>query len=101
MAPGPPVPDPACATESTLKSARGVVVAQLMIVNNTNLTLQAIWLDYTGKRVSYGTVAPFSTRTQPTWLTHPWIVASEQGACYRLIVMTSVNQTVTVDPGPG
>ena len=100
-APRPPVPDAACATESTLRSKSGAVTASLHIVNNTTETVQAIWLDYTGKRVVYGTVAPFSSVVQPTWVTHPWIIANQQGTCYRLIVMTSPDQTVSVDPGPG
>jgi VHL beta domain len=95
---GPPVPDLACLAEATFRSANGDTVANLTVVNNTSEPLQSVWLDYNGQRVVYQQIAPFTSYVQPTWLTHPWIVANQQGTCYRLIVMTSLEQTVTVDP---
>jgi hypothetical protein len=93
-----PSPDPSCASESTSRSTEGTTQASLEIVNNSAEAVQAFWLDYSGKRVLYQQVAPGARAVQATWLTHPWVIASLQGACYRLIVMTATQQTVSVDP---
>ena len=97
----PPVPDSACLNEASFRSTSGDVKASLLIINNTGETLQSLWLDYDGQRVFYSQIAPFTSYVQPTWLTHPWIIANLQGACYRFLVMNSVQQTVTVNPGDG
>lgn len=97
----PPIPDSACATEASFRSSSGDTKASLLIINNTGETLQSIWLDYDGKRVFYNQIAPYTSYVQPTWLTHPWIIANLAGSCYRFLVMTSLEQTVTVNPGNG
>jgi hypothetical protein len=96
-----PVPDVACASEASFRSTSGTTKASLLVINNTSETLQSLWLDYAGKRVFYQQVAPLTSYLQQTFLTHPWIIASLQGTCYRFVVMNSVAQTVTVDPGSG
>jgi hypothetical protein len=94
-----PAPDTGCARESSLRSLEGLVKATLVITNNSNLPVQAFWLDYTGKRVLYGQVPPSTSFEQPTWLTHPWVIANAQGACARLVVIGSDRQTITLNPG--
>ncbi len=97
-----PIPDSACEKEPSFRSTRGDVKASLLVINNTGETLQALWLDYDGMRVFYQQIPPFTSNVvQATWLTHPWIIANLQGACYRLLVMTAQQQTVTVNPGDG
>src|SRR5205085_7544171 len=66
----------------------------------TDQQLQLFWLDFKGARVFYQQVPPLKTINQPTFLTHPWIVADQAGTCIRILVMTSLLQSVTVDPGP-
>jgi len=95
----PPEADSACASEATFKSIDGTTKASLKVINNTDATVQTFWLDYNGARVFYQQVAPHSSYVQKTWLTHPWIVASLTGTCYRLVVMTSLEQVVTLNPG--
>lgn len=97
----PPDPDSACSTEKSFKSTLGVAQATLTIINNTDQTVQSFWLNYNGDRVFYRQLAAHQRYNQPTWLTHPWIVASLDGTCYRLVVMTSLEQTVTLNPGAG
>jgi hypothetical protein len=100
---GPVVPDSSCSTESQFKSLAGTTRAVLQITNNTHETVKSYWLDYTGKRVFYENVAPHTSYLQQTWLTHPWVITSASGACYRFVVMNSQEQFVSVDPtlGPG
>jgi hypothetical protein len=103
QAAGPVVPDSSCSTESQFKSLTGTTRAVLQITNNTDETVKSYWLDYTGKRVFYENVAPHTSYLQATWLTHPWVITSASGACYRFVVMNSQEQFVSVDPtlGPG
>jgi hypothetical protein len=103
QAAGPVVPDSSCSTESQFKSLTGTTRAVLQITNNTDETVKSYWLDYTGKRVFYENIAPHTSYLQATWLTHPWVITSASGACYRFVVMNSQEQFVSVDPtlGPG
>lgn len=52
----------------------------------TELTL--FWLNFQGKRVSYGDVAAGATKDQGTYLTHPWVVADRAGQCLLLFLVT-------------
>ena len=99
LASQPPDPDSACASEATHKSIEATTRATLTILNHTDETVQAFWLDYTGARVFYEQIPPRSSFDQATWLTHPWVMASATGTCYRLVVVTAIRQTVSVDPG--
>lgn len=85
-----------CASEPTRASTAGDVVAQLTVINNTDATFELFWLDYEGERVYYQDSPPHSTVVQPTWLTHPWILADSQGTCYLLVVVNAIQQTMTI-----
>lgn len=100
---GPIVPDSSCADESTYKSLKGDAPAALEVFNKSPETVKVWWLDYSGKRVLYQVLPPFTDYVQRTWLTHPWVITSASGACYRFLVMNSQEQSVTVEPelGPG
>jgi len=98
LAAGPVVPDAACQDEGKSKSLKGDTTAALTVINNSDEVVQTFWLDYNGDRVLYEQVAPHTSYVQKTWLTHPWVVASASGACYRFVVMNAREQTVTVAP---
>lgn len=49
--------------------------AGIRFVNELDYAVDLFWLDYTGGRVFYGTIAAFGTRLQGTFTTHPWILA--------------------------
>lgn len=91
-------PDSSCATESSYKSQQGIAPAELTVFNNSDETVKVWWLNYDGKRTFYRDLAPHKSYIQPTWLSHPWVISSVGGACYRFLVMTSIRQTVTVSP---
>ena len=88
----PPVPDPPVPRSRHSRSTAGDHAASLLIINNTSETLQSLWLDYQGKRISYAQIAPLTSYVQPTFLTHPWIIANLQGTCYRFVVMNAPNK---------
>lgn len=43
--------------------------------------MQLFWLDYNGRRQPYLTLAPGETGVQPTFFSHPWLVADMSGRC--------------------
>jgi VHL beta domain len=90
-----------CQSEETRESTEGTAPATLTINNFTDAPFDLFWLDYDGERVSYQVSRPHSTQTQATWLTHPWVLADPQGTCYLLIVMTSVQQTMSIGTTTG
>lgn len=92
-------PDSSCANESTYRSTAGDHPAILNVINDTSTTFQLFWRDYDGQRVAYGPVAPNTTTQQNTYLTHPWVIADSAGTCYRFLVMTSLEQSVTIKAG--
>lgn len=51
------------------------ISAGIQFVNELDYAVDLFWIDYTGSRVLYGTIAAFGTRFQPTYTTHPWILA--------------------------
>lgn len=96
-----PQPHSSCDSEPTRQSRQGEARADLTVVNNTDATFQLHWLDYEGGRVRYEDAPPHTSRIQPTWLTHPWILTDAQGTCYVLIVMNAVQQTMTIGTTTG
>jgi hypothetical protein len=100
---GNPVPEPhsSCETEDSQRSQQGVAQAELTVINLTDATFDLFWLDYDGARVFYQTIRPSSTQPQPTWVTHPWILADEDGTCYLLVEVTAVQQTMTIGTTTG
>jgi hypothetical protein len=103
VAAGNPVPEPhsSCETENSQRSQEGVAQAELTVINLTDATFDLFWLDYDGERVFYQAIPPSSTRPQPTWVTHPWILADEAGTCYLLVEVTAVQQTMTIGTTTG
>lgn len=95
----PPLADPSCQLESQLKSTDGKTPFNLTFANNTNETLQTLWLDYNGKRVFYRDIPPGTSYVQRTFITHPWVVADKSGRCLRLYVTDGRQNTVTVPMG--
>ncbi len=91
-------PDSACADEADFKSLKGDDPAVLTVINNSDETVRTWWLSYDGERVFYSDLAPHTSYMQETWLTHPWVISSAAGDCYRFLVMTSLQQSVTVAP---
>ena len=85
-----------CDLEPTLRSVRGVVPTVLRLENGRAETLQLFWLDYEGKRKSYGSVAPASIREMRTFLTHPWVLVSPSGACVEILLPRAARFHATI-----
>lgn len=66
-------------TESTLRSGGNGTPTEVAFVNDSAQVVTVSWLDLDGKRVTYQTLRPGATYTQPTYVGHPWVVAAADG----------------------
>jgi hypothetical protein len=77
-------PRPA-AQEAVTRSSDGSATT-LRFRNRTAQELQLHWVDYQGKRQSYGTLPPGEQRAQRTYANHVWLVTDESGKDIALFV---------------
>ncbi len=78
------------------KSTMGEKKTIMNFVNKSNLELNLDWVDYSGKRINYGKIKPYSTFTQSTYATHPWILADQySGRIVNISTSCSTNQQVS------
>lgn len=47
--------------------------------NRTDVIVQAWWVDYQGREVAYGKIAPATNYVQPTFKRHPWVFREANG----------------------
>lgn len=92
-----PVPPPAAAVEQPateracderegLKSRESREPAKLHVLNESGTTLILQWIDFDGKLKEYATLQPGADVTQDTYMTHPWIVAYQEGSCRQVFL---------------
>jgi len=78
-----------CASESSLRSINDDVATSVTFQNQSDIALSIFWLDFSGQRVPYRTLAAGAAYTQSTFLTHPWLIADSTGACIAIIQPTA------------
>lgn len=61
--------------EGKIRSVEGVRTTSIRFDNVAAFPVQIYWLNYEGKRVLYGTLAPQQSYVQPTYVSHPWLLA--------------------------
>jgi len=91
-------PDPSCLREPGVRSTKGDQAVTIQFVNHLSIPVETIWIGYDGERKLYQVVPAGSAYMQPTFITHPWIVADESGQCLLLVVTDASTQTVQVGP---
>jgi hypothetical protein len=95
-APPPELETLPCNLEPTLRSTSGEWAAVITFSNQRTEPIELIWLDYAGKRRSYGPLAAGASRVQGTYATHPWIIATRSGACLEIRVPRVPRFRVTI-----
>ena len=88
-----------CSEESSLRSTDGSTPTSITFQNSTLETVQMYWLDYNGMRQAYGSLAPGTSYTQGTFLTHPWVAADTTGACLEIFLPVSSPATAIITGG--
>ncbi|MES1177015.1 MAG: hypothetical protein ABUL62_22020 [Myxococcales bacterium] len=85
-----------CEAEPTLRSTSGDSPVLVRFLNLRAEPVELIWLDYDGKRKSYGTLAAGAAREQQTYLTHPWMIANASGACIDIRMPRATGYQTTI-----
>jgi len=57
-----------------MRSLNSKYATPVSFINIRNTPIQVWWLNFEGKRVSYGTVQPYSRLEMNTYETHPWVI---------------------------
>ena len=85
---GPPsvARDLGCSQVGVLRAKEGVTPIDVTFVNSTSDPIQIIYLNYDGKPVKYNDVPPGGRVRQPTFRTHPWMVADAAGRCLHVFL---------------
>jgi hypothetical protein len=73
-----------CSQETSLKSTAGDTPTTILFINQTADAVVVYWLDYSGNRVEYNTLASSASYLQSTYLTHPWVVTNNAGTCLAI-----------------
>ncbi len=86
----------ACSGEGRIKSSSGTSI-YMDFVNQRGSNVNVYWLDYNTGRVSYRpNLATGQTHNQQTFVTHPWLVTNNSGACIGIYRPVSAsNKTIT------
>ncbi|MEZ4862888.1 MAG: S8 family serine peptidase [Caldilineaceae bacterium] len=96
-----------CEVENLVRPTLDLMPITLRVHNQSGATVELLALDADGQRISYGTIAPNEIRSQTTYATHPWLLASTTDhACLYLlpdagdepeVVFTGYDNAVTAE----
>jgi hypothetical protein len=78
------VVDPQCATERNYKSVEGKQATTVTFLNRSASAIRLYWLDYGGQRKLYATINQGESRTQSTYMTHPWVITDLADRCIAI-----------------
>jgi hypothetical protein len=89
----------ACTLEGKFKALVSTQPFTMVFSNQTGGDVSLYWLDYNGQRKLYGKIENGKARAQPTFITHPWLIADAKDACIEIAMPGRSTQTVVVrDP---
>lgn len=93
-----PAMERACDDREGLKSQESREPAKLHVLNESGTTLILQWIDFDGKLKEYATLQPGADVTQDTYMTHPWIVAYQEGSCRQIFLPASAASVAHLRP---
>jgi hypothetical protein len=91
--------DRGCASERSLRSStKNRTKTRIAFANRTASKVQLYWLDYAGKRKSYGPIGRGGTVNQQTYTKDAWVVTDSDGACLGVYVAAAAPADAVVAP---
>ena len=85
--------------EGQIRSLDGQPATQVIFLNETGELLRLFWLDFDGKRQSYGEVPP-GAQGQSTFATHAWLVETPDGRVLGIYVPDTTIGRVIIRSAP-
>jgi hypothetical protein len=89
-----------CPSEAGLRSKKGTEKTNIVFHNATSGEVELYWINYHGRRESYGSIAPGKTQSLNTYSTHPWVVTDHQGKCLNVYFADAAKHEVTLGESP-
>jgi hypothetical protein len=65
--------------EATTRSQADQPATTVVFINRTDRPIERFWLDFDGKRKSYGIIPPGGIASQSTYVTHAWLLTDPDG----------------------
>lgn len=96
--PEQPAYEQTCQGQETLRSRHSDEPAKLRFINESGATLILQWIDYNGGLKEYATLKPGADIVQDTFVTHPWVVAYEEGSCRQIFLPAPGNSVARLLP---
>jgi von Hippel-Lindau disease tumor supressor len=78
------------------KSLNSAVPTEIRFVNHSGQTVNVYWLDYEGRPKWYQTLRDGEFYDQPTYVTHPWLIAGENGDVWDVHQPAEQPRTITI-----
>jgi hypothetical protein len=75
-----------CSARDGLRSRESRQPARIRFINQTQSTLVLQWIDFNGQLKEYGEIRPGAETVQETYITHPWVVAWQEGSCRQIFL---------------
>jgi von Hippel-Lindau disease tumor supressor len=85
-----------CGQETSLRSIEGVTATTVHFYNQTDWDLDMYWLDYGGQRQYWGTLSRGQSFDQSTYVSHPWLVLTPEGACLGVFLPAPTPSSVVL-----
>lgn len=78
------------------RSIESVTRSEITFANRSEVTIDVYWLNYSGGRVFYYTLASGQSYLQRTWLTHPWVAVDRSGTCHGYTLSDTLSKTYVI-----
>jgi hypothetical protein len=83
-----------CAEADSLSSPNGTQPTSILFKNESSETLNIYWVNFSGGLTLYHeNLTPGQSKTQGTFLQHPWYITTADDACFT--VLTALRPVVT------
>jgi len=80
-----------CADEPSMRSPDGALPTKIQFINRAGAPRKVYWLDASGVRHWFLTVAPGDTAEQTTFIGHTWVITDGQDACTTVFVASATS----------
>lgn len=72
-----------CEATNQLRSKNGELAINVVFRNQRSDDVTVNWVNYQGQEITYGVLASGQEWTQPTYVTHPWVIRDSNGSCLQ------------------
>ena len=85
-----------CEQEGTPRARTAGTLGSITFINLTSAPVALFWLDGSGARVLYSTLASRMQVTQPTYATDTWLAAAADGTCLAIFQAVAGDASATI-----